>query len=803
MLKLIKWLAGLFVTLTVVILLAVIIIPKIVDPNDFRDELSALVKNKTGRDLSVSGDLKISVFPWLGVKIQGLSLSQPKGIEGNMLSVDDAQLRVKLMPLLSKKIEVDTVLLERPIIKLVTLKNGLDSFSGLTDEAANDEVEKDSATTAVALVIQGIELTDGTVIIDDRQAGSILELTNLNLLTGNLIGSSLADINATGLIKDSASPDIAKFDLNAKALIDTDTFELQASDLLAKIQQGEFDIELAVQNMTFKQSSALDATGLSLTSKGAQMIQVAMPNLRADLDAQTASIESLEVNYQNVQALVSNIRLTKIIDQPSASGGITVAKFDARELLKRLQIEFKPSDPKALQSVALSADFSASLEAAQVQNLVLNVDRTRLTGSVSVVNFEKPKSTFDLSLSELNLDSYLPAVDDGEEELSGGEALAVPMAIFKQFDANGRFKASKLVSAGVQLTDIDVVVKSSPGTVSITPRAKLYDGKLDGAIVFNDSGEQKSLTVNNQIDLVQLSPLLNDAIDSDMLRGIGTLVLDLVVTEINGVQSNKGTIQLRAKDGALSGFDIYNIVGKLNSAADLYSSLSASEQPSSENVKVQGNKSDNTEFSELLGTFYLNDFLMTNDDLKFKGPGFEITGAGKFDLQKENLDYRLKLLIQESIASADGDSLQKLLGPKLSWLSGKQIPIRCTGQFANPVCLPDVKALYSFYLSSKLNDKKSQLLQDQLGIQSEDGKRLRTKDILKQLILKESTKGDANQRLESREVPIGERDAETIGQNGTEITPEDAQDSTQPAPEKTKKELRDERKRKLIEGLFE
>ncbi|MGK0375306.1 MAG: AsmA protein, partial [Arenicella sp.] len=121
MLKLIKWLAGLFVTLTVVILLAVIIIPKIVDPNDYRDELSALVKNKTGRDLSVSGDLKISVFPWLGVKIQGLSLSQPKGIEGNMLSVDDAQLRVKLMPLLSNKIEVDTVLLERPIIKLVTL----------------------------------------------------------------------------------------------------------------------------------------------------------------------------------------------------------------------------------------------------------------------------------------------------------------------------------------------------------------------------------------------------------------------------------------------------------------------------------------------------------------------------------------------------------------------------------------------------------------------------------------------------------------------------------------------------------
>ncbi|MGK0439129.1 MAG: AsmA protein, partial [Paracoccaceae bacterium] len=259
MLKLIKWLAGSLVTLTVLILLAIIIIPLVVDPNDYRDQLSTLVKDKTGRDLNLSGDLKISVFPWLGVKTQGLSLSQPNGIEGNMLSVDTAQLRVKLVPLLSKKIEVDTVVLERPTINLVTLKNGLDSFSGLTDDTASEELEKDSATTAVALAIQGVRLTDGTVIIDDRQAGSLMQLTNLNLVAGNLVGSSLADISATGQMKDSTSPDITAFDVNAKALIDTATFDLQVSDLLAEIQQGEVDIELALEAMTFKQSSQLDA----------------------------------------------------------------------------------------------------------------------------------------------------------------------------------------------------------------------------------------------------------------------------------------------------------------------------------------------------------------------------------------------------------------------------------------------------------------------------------------------------------------------------------------------------------------
>lgn len=795
MLKLIKWLAGSLVTLTVLVLLAIIIIPLVVDPNDYRDELSTLVKDKTGRDLTLSGDLKVSVFPWLGVKTQGLSLSQPKGIEGNMVSVDTAQLRVKLLPLLSKKIEVDTVVLERPMINLVTLKNGLDSFSGLTEEKASEELEKDSATTAVALAIQGVKLSEGTVIIDDRQAGSLMQLTNLNLVTGNLVGSSLADISATGQMKDSTSPDITTFDLNAKALIDTDTYNVEARDLFAEIQQGEFDIELAVEAMTFKQSSLLDISGLSLDVKGAQTLQAMIPQLRADLDSQTASVNTLDTNYQNVKATISNLSISKFIDQPIATGRLTVPAFDARELIERLQIDFKPSNPNALQSVGLSADFSASLEGARAQNLLLNLDDTSLSGSASVANFEKPKIKFDLSLSDLNLDSYLPEASDIEEEVSGGEALAVPMAVFNQFDANGTFKASKLVSGGVSLTDIDVVVQSTPGSVSITPRAKLYDGKLDGAIVFTDSVDKKSLSVKNQIDLVQLSPMLSDALDSDMLRGIGSLVLDLVITEINGVQSNEGTIQLRAKDGALSGFDIYNIVGKLNNAADLYSSLSGRDQPSAENAKVQGKKSDNTEFSELLGTFYLKDFLMTNDDLSFKGPGFEITGAGKFDLQKENLDYRLKLLIQEGVANAGGDGVQKLLGSKLSWLGGKQIPIRCTGEFESPMCLPDVKALYSFYLSSKLNDKKSQLLQKELGIQSEEGKPLRTKDILKQLILKETSKGDDIEDSEPREVPIGERDAKP----GLE----DGQGTVEPTREKTKKELRDERKRKLLEGLFE
>ena len=135
MLTLFKWLAGLILTLAVLIVIAIVVIPQVVDPNDYRDKITELVKDKTGRDLRLDGDLSVSVFPWLGVRTQGLSLSQPAQIGGDMLTVDTAQIRVKLLPLLSKKVEVDTVVLETPKVRLVTLANGVGSFDGLSGDS--------------------------------------------------------------------------------------------------------------------------------------------------------------------------------------------------------------------------------------------------------------------------------------------------------------------------------------------------------------------------------------------------------------------------------------------------------------------------------------------------------------------------------------------------------------------------------------------------------------------------------------------------------------------------------------------
>ncbi|MBT8114254.1 MAG: AsmA family protein, partial [Arenicella sp.] len=113
MLTLFKWIAGFLLTLALLLVAAAFILPRVFEPNELRDTLVKLIERETDRQLQIDGDLSYSVFPWLGVNIEQLSFSQPPQIgyqDGPMLKVAAAQLRVKLVPLLSRRLEVDTVI---------------------------------------------------------------------------------------------------------------------------------------------------------------------------------------------------------------------------------------------------------------------------------------------------------------------------------------------------------------------------------------------------------------------------------------------------------------------------------------------------------------------------------------------------------------------------------------------------------------------------------------------------------------------------------------------------------------------
>ena len=694
--KLLKWLGGVIAALLILIVLAVVILPNIVDPNDYREKIGTLVKDNTGRDLTLEGNLELSVFPWLGIKTQGLRLSQPDGIAGDMISVDTAQLRLKLLPLLSKQVQVDTIILTKPQVSLITLSNGLDSFSGLTggdsEAAAAPEVES-SGAGSVSLAVQGIQITEGLVIIDDRKAGSRMELSNLSVVTGNLLSGSLASIQATGQLKDSAAPDLTTFDLSAQASINPDNFNVQLADLVATVVQGEQNIELNLGDLTFTDSSVVSVKALVVGITGPVALNASIPSISADMNTQKASMPALTVTVENVKAQLNNVQVSSFIDKPAIQADVLVEKFDAAKLLKAMDIDFKPTDPTAMTAVGLSASLKAGMDSASISNLDVSLDQTELTGKASVRNFTQPKITFDLNLNELNLDRYLPETTAAATQQSSasstsstsGDALAVPMELFSDIDANGSFRAKKFTSGGVSLTDIDVLVKSTPGAVSITPKAKLYDGELVGVIAYKKVGNTSTLQVKNDIGIVQLGQLLKAADVTDRFEGIGKLGIDLLITDVSGKQSNEGVFTLSANNGQVKGVNVNKIIDQAGSAFAALKKSRGGEQ--TQDSEVASEPSDLTEFADITGTFKLNNFLITNDDLSMIAPGFRVTGKGKMNLELNTIDYNINVAISEKTNGS---------------LAGKSIPVRCKGALDAPSCLPDMAALYKSFLKSKL-----------------------------------------------------------------------------------------------------
>ncbi|MBT3387601.1 MAG: AsmA family protein, partial [Desulfobacula sp.] len=111
--RLFKWLLIIGGAFLVLIIAAVIIIPQFVDINKYKPVIEQKVAEATGRSFTLGDEMDLSVFPWVGVKLTDLHLGNPDGYkQKDMVSVKNFEVRLKVMPLLSKKIEIKTFVLD-------------------------------------------------------------------------------------------------------------------------------------------------------------------------------------------------------------------------------------------------------------------------------------------------------------------------------------------------------------------------------------------------------------------------------------------------------------------------------------------------------------------------------------------------------------------------------------------------------------------------------------------------------------------------------------------------------------------
>ena len=168
--KLLKITSG----LVLLIVVAAIVASRVIDPNDYREQIQTVVKEKTGRDLAINGDLSVSLFPWIGISLNDVSLSNAVGFKAAPFAkIQAADVKVKLLPLLSEQVEVSTIVLKGLSLNLEKNQAGKTNWDDLMhpstepDATQGKPTEQSSTLAMGAIAIGSLQIVDANIIWDD------------------------------------------------------------------------------------------------------------------------------------------------------------------------------------------------------------------------------------------------------------------------------------------------------------------------------------------------------------------------------------------------------------------------------------------------------------------------------------------------------------------------------------------------------------------------------------------------------------------------------------------------------------
>ena len=120
-----KWGAIIIGCVVVVIIGAMLLIPMFVDVQKYKPVLESKVTEATGRPFSVGDDLLLSLFPWAGVSFSDLRLGNPAGFaEKDFVTIKSFEVRIKLLPLISKDVQIKRFVVNEPRFTLIKDKKG-------------------------------------------------------------------------------------------------------------------------------------------------------------------------------------------------------------------------------------------------------------------------------------------------------------------------------------------------------------------------------------------------------------------------------------------------------------------------------------------------------------------------------------------------------------------------------------------------------------------------------------------------------------------------------------------------------
>lgn len=452
------------------------------DARDYHARIVEIVKAKTGRTLSIEGDIDLALWPQVAVRIGALSLTE-RGSDERFASVESARLALELRPLLSGAFIANEMVIEGAQLSIVRDAHGRLNIEDLLQGAGG----------AVRFDIGRIALERAALAFRDLASGARYELTGIGLETGRIVDTQPTPVDLAFKAQDI--PETFELDARVKARLTVD-----AQNGLYSLHQSAIELAGRVPGMSNLSAHAsgdiaarfnerdVTATRVSATLTGRRLeetLEIRMKALRLfavpgkahgeDVEATliaagTAGTTQLEILLPRVERTGDHVaadaatgRLAMRRGEHTIAASLAapiVAAIAARTVtLRELDARFVISGPRlpaGKLSGAVRGSASVDFEKEGVQlNIAGKVAASRVKARLAAAGFAAPVYTFAVHVDEIDLARYTAA----EPRPRKRAPTALDFAPLAALPASGTLNIGVLKSADTKASNVRLTLK--------------------------------------------------------------------------------------------------------------------------------------------------------------------------------------------------------------------------------------------------------------------------------------------------------------------------------------------------------
>ena len=561
------------------IVVALLAVRLLVNPNDYKDRIAQEVRNSTGRELTLSGPIKLSVFPWIALELGPASLGNPPGFDAApFAAVQRVALRVKLLPLLHKELKIGSLEIDGLDLRLVRNAAGKGNWQdfGSTEHASNAPATASSSSGSALPDIGGVEVKDSRVSYEDMVAD------HLNFELGHWT---------------SGTPTSLKLSVTL-----TPSQGAQPVDL--KFSTAALDADLTTQ--------MLDAPDFTLQLAGATLSGSLKGSRIVDAPALTGTFKLEELSPRDLMEKLGH-------EAPQTR------------------------DPKALTKLAAEGSFTYGTDALSFDQLSVDLDDARLQGKVAITNLQTKALAFNLALNHINLDAYRTPENTPSQPApanSAADTRPTQPAVdpFKTLQLDGKLSVDGLTVSNVNLTEVHVALLAKDGIIHIAPvTAKFYGGSYSGDITLDDHGTVAELKLVQNMTGVDMAALLKDFAKTQRVTGHGTVTTNLTAQGLGGdtlMKTLNGHVTANVAGGAVEGVDLWF---EINRAKALFQKQTPPEAQSTGRTKFDAFQASADITNGVAKTTDLN---IASQNLRVTGQGTTNLVSNAIDYQVKATVYK-------------------------------------------------------------------------------------------------------------------------------------------------------------------